>query len=156
LAATSAFEAYMDGDTGLALYRGIVFVAGVGGLLTSFKAQPVPQATAPATGNVAVYQAVNPATGEVEYIGITRNFAARALAHLRLKGIQIQRILGLANLSTSDARSVEQVLIEYYGLGKNGGTLLNKINSISPLNPNYAQSLLRGVQLLRMIGYPGF
>ena len=50
-------------------------------------------------------------------------------------------------------RSVEQALIEIHGLGKNGGTLLNKINSISPNNPIYGQSLQRGYDLLKTIGY---
>jgi hypothetical protein len=34
-------------------------------------------------------------------------------------------------LSRTDARAVEQALIVSYGLGKNGGTLLNRINSIA-------------------------
>lgn len=159
LAGTSAFEAYMDGDTGLALYRGIFFVAGARAILTSSigpTASISSTPTFPNTGSVTIYRSVNPATGEVQYVGITSNYAARAAAHLRLKGINIQKVTGLNNLSPADARAVEQVLIEYYGLGKNGGTLLNKINSISPKNPVYAQSLLRGRQLLQMVGYPGF
>ena len=48
------------------------------------------------------------------------------------------------------------MLIEYHGLGKSGGTLLNKINSIAKTNPVYAQSLRRGRELLKQVGYPGF
>jgi hypothetical protein len=36
-----------------------------------------------------------------------------------------------STLSKIQARSLEQVLIDMYGLGKNGGKLLNKINSIA-------------------------
>jgi len=61
----------------------------------------------------------------------------------------------LTNLSKADARAVEQVLIELHGLGKNGGTLLNKINSIAKTNPCYAASLKRGRELLIKAKYPG-
>lgn len=43
--------------------------------------------------------------------------------------------------SRPDARAVEQVLIEYYGIGSNGGSLINKINSIAQSNPAYAGPL---------------
>ena len=59
----------------------------------------------------------------------------------------------MGGLSRADARAVEQALIETHGLGKNGGTLINKINSISPTNPNYAAQLQRGYELLQKIGY---
>jgi RHS repeat-associated protein len=146
LAGTSAFQAYMEGDYDLALFRGIFFVAGARAMLSSGINIP--------TGDVLVYRSINPSTGEVQYVGITRDFVARAAAHLRQKGIQIEEIGGLRNLTRADARAVEQVLIEYYGLGKNGGTLLNKINSISSTNPIYAQALLRGRALLAAAGYP--
>lgn len=84
-------------------------------------------------------------------MGITNNFARRQAEHLARKGIGIEPLM--KNLSRSDARSVEQALIEIHSLGKNGGTLLNKINSISPKNPVYAKSLKRGYELLKSIGY---
>lgn len=59
----------------------------------------------------------------------------------------------MGDLSHTDARAVEQALIEIHGLGKNGGTLLNRINSISPSNPAYADQLKRGYELLQTIGY---
>ena len=55
-----------------------------------------------------------------------------------------------------DAKAVEQVLIEKYGLWKHGGTLLNRINSIAKDNPVYAEAIKRGKELLRISGYPGF
>ncbi len=59
----------------------------------------------------------------------------------------------MQGLSRADARAVEQALIEIHGLGKNGGTLLNKINSISPTNPAYGSQLQRGYELLKTVGY---
>ena len=47
----------------------------------------------------------------------------------------------------------EQALIEVHGLGKTGGTLLNRINSIAFTNPTYSQQLERGYELLQSIGY---
>jgi filamentous hemagglutinin len=94
--------------------------------------------------------------GTTQYVGITDNIDARSAAHLSQKGIEIDPIPGLQGISRDDARAVEQVLIEYNGLGKNGGSLLNKINSIAVTNPVYANSLTRGVGLLKSVGYPGF
>jgi filamentous hemagglutinin len=136
----------MDGNAGLALYNGILFVAGATAVLS--------QVTQTFAGEgVLVYRSVDPATGRVVYVGITRNLAARAAAHLRSKGIEVEQIGGLENLSRADARAVEQVLIEYYGLGKNGGTLLNKIYSIVSTEPEYAAYLSRGRELLQQAGY---
>ena len=59
----------------------------------------------------------------------------------------------MENLSRSDTCAVEQALIEIHKLGKDGGTLLNKINSIAKSNPQYAAQLERGYELLRSIGY---
>jgi hypothetical protein len=92
------------------------------------------------------------AAGKVEYVGITNNLARRAAEHLSERGFQIEKVLG--NLSRSDAHAVEQVLIHIHGLEKNGGTLLNRINSIARSNPTYAEQVKRGYELLKSIGYP--
>jgi hypothetical protein len=84
-------------------------------------------------------------------VGITDEFAQRRLAHMRERGFDVERVI--VGLSRSDARAVEQALIELHGLGKNGGTLLNKINSIAKTNPAFAQLLQRGYDLLKKIGY---
>ena len=89
--------------------------------------------------------------GATVYVGITNNLARRAAEHLAGKGINIQPLL--QGLTRSDARAVEQALIQINGLGKNGGTLLNKINSISTSNPTYANQLEKGYELLKSIGY---
>ena len=50
-------------------------------------------------------------------------------------------------------RGVEQVLIERFGLGKDGGSLLNKINSISSGNSAYNSAVARGRELLNQVGF---
>lgn len=107
------------------------------------------------TGDVLVYQSLNEA-GETQYVGITNSILRRAREHLMGKGIEIEPIPGLGNLSRQDAKAVEQVLIEVHGLGKNGGTLLNKINAISSRNPGYVAGLRRGTELLERAGYRFF
>ncbi|WP_157232105.1 GIY-YIG nuclease family protein [Hyalangium minutum] len=100
--------------------------------------------------NNSVYRSVSP-QGQVQYVGITNNVARRAVEHLRQNGFDIDKLLG--NLSREDARAVEQALIEIHGLGKNGGTLLNRINSIARTRPDFAALLRRGQELLNSIGY---
>jgi hypothetical protein len=103
-----------------------------------------------ARGSMTVYRSLN-AAGDVQYVGITNNLARRAAEHLRGSGIQIEKLMG--GLSRTDARAVEQALIEVHGLGRNGGTLLNRINSIARSNPAYADQLRRGYELLQTVGY---
>ncbi len=55
--------------------------------------------------------------------------------------------------SRMDARAVEQALIQHHGLEKNGGTLMNKINSISPRNSGFFDYVKMGYDVLRSIGY---
>ena len=92
--------------------------------------------------------------GVTRYIGITNNFIRRAGEHLRTRGWEIKRIPGLSQLSRYDARAVEQVLIEHFGLSRDGGTLLNKINSISSQNSIYQEAIQRGREILDLIGFP--
>ncbi|MGX1929366.1 DUF6443 domain-containing protein [Flagellimonas sp. 2504JD4-2] len=96
--------------------------------------------------------------GKVIYVGITNNFARRAAQHLRGPNkLKIDPIHdSLQSLSRNDARAVEQVLIEYFGLGgKRGqtGQLLNRINSISENNKRYGAALKKGKQLLEAAGF---
>ena len=100
-------------------------------------------------GSNVVYHSVQ--NGVTNYVGITNNLARRSAEHLAHKGISIQPLM--KGLSRADARAVEQALIEIHGLSKNGGTLLNKINSISSKSPIYGQQLQRGYDLLKSIGY---
>lgn len=104
---------------------------------------------------MTVYQSIDEA-GNINYAGIANNLERRAAEQLRQRGMSIDAIPGLSNLSRADARSVEQVLIETHGLGRSGGTLLNRINSVATTNPAYAESLRRGTELFKRVGYPGF
>lgn len=76
--------------------------------------------------------------GKIRYVGITsREPGLRFAEHLESFGtgkelLQYRVIKNANNLTRSEARIMEQNLINRYGLGKNGGMLLNKINSISP------------------------
>ncbi len=99
----------------------------------------------------AVYQAV--VANVPRYYGITNDFARRVGEHLSQKGITIEAIPGLNNLTKIDARGVEQVLIESAGLQSQGGTLINKINSISTNNPIYEEAVKVGSQLLKSVGF---
>ena len=105
------------------------------------------------TGTTAVYQSAN-AEGDVQYVGMTNDLARRASEHAGK--FAIEEIPGLSNLSRSDARAVEQVLIETHGVASDGGMLLNRINSIAATNPSYSAQIQRGIQILRQVGYPGF
>ncbi len=112
------------------------------------------------SGGYSVYQSINQATAEVQYVGLTSNFEARAAAQLAGRNgsgtsMVIKELEGLNGLSLGDARAVEQTLIDSYGLGKNGGSLLNKINSISPTADTqyYLNSLFRGQELLKAAGH---
>jgi hypothetical protein len=98
------------------------------------------------TGTNAVYEGFNE-LGQ-RYVGITNNLSRRFAEHSR-DGITIRGIPGLDQLSRIDARAVEQVLIEHYGFNN----LLNKINSISPLNPIYQIAIIEGQIILETIGY---
>jgi hypothetical protein len=70
--------------------------------------------------------------GTARYVGITDDVARCGSEHLRTKVIEIEQIAGPDDLSRANARAVGQTLINYYSLGNEGRTLLNRINSISP------------------------
>jgi len=81
-----------------------------------------------------VYQGINPTTKAVEYVGITmRNPNIRFGEHVA-NGLNLdfRAVEGAAGLTKIQARIWEQNLILQHGLQKNGGSLLNKINSIAP------------------------
>ena len=59
----------------------------------------------------------------------------------------------IGSLTKADAHGVEQVLIEARGLRKNGGDLLNQINSIAPSRADYEALKARGREILNSIGF---
>lgn len=86
-------------------------------------------------GTNLVYQGFDKA-GVVRYVGITeRNAAVRFGEHLSSGTanslLRYEVVPGATNLSRTGARIWEQTLINKYGLQKNGGLLLNRINSIA-------------------------
>jgi len=87
-------------------------------------------------GTNIVYHGLDDA-GKVRYIGITNRPASIRFAEHLNSGtakslLDYEIIEGAVSLSRIEARIWEQQLINSYGLQKNGGLLLNKINSISP------------------------
>ena len=90
-------------------------------------------------GAHAVYKGID-AAGVARYIGTTeRAPALRFAEHLNSIGtgkelLNYRVMDGATGLSKTSAKVWEQTLINQYGLQKNGGYLLNKINSIAPKN----------------------
>jgi hypothetical protein len=87
-------------------------------------------------GTNVVYQGVDKA-GVVRYVGITERAPALRFAEHLNSGtgkslLQYRVVDGATGLSRTGARVWEQTLINKYGLQKNGGLLLNRINSIAP------------------------
>jgi|GEM_PF-2327164 len=96
------------------------------------------------TGQVAkegtnlVYQGFDKA-GIVRYVGVTKREAAvrfgEHLSSATAKSLlRYEVVPNATNLSRTGGRVWEQNLINQYGLQKNGGLLLNEINSIAPKN----------------------
>jgi hypothetical protein len=124
----------IDFDAGSQLMVGEIAAMGFKGIGAGISAlRGLTQKTA-AEGSYLVYEGIG--KEGVRYIGITsRDIAERAMEHMAdpLKaGLRFVPIKGLENLSKQAARVAEQRLINYYGLQKNGGVLINRINSIAP------------------------
>ena len=111
---------------------GGLFMGGTGSAIRSILARGA--ATTSETGAYSVYQGLD-ASGNIRYAGITsRNPAARFAEHAAAggeRGLLDFRAVS-SGLTKAEARVMEQNLINQWGLQKNGGQLLNKINSISP------------------------
>ncbi len=145
--------------------KGMAITGAAGSALTTTTTTnpPIPRANTPQVevqipvvreqGNISAYRSIDKATDEVQYVGITNNLSRRQLEHWKSKGIKVDEMEGISNLTRSDARAVEQTLIEMHKLEKNGGTLINKINSIAESNPKYHKALVRGSEILQEAGY---
>ena len=81
---------------------------------------------------------------------MTNNLTRRAQEHINSRSMKIREVMG--GLTREQARGVEQVLIEAQGLKRNGGDLVNRINSISPNAENYERLKSEGLRLLREAG----
>lgn len=95
--------------------------------------------------SVTVYRIIK--EGETTYVGTTNNIARRSGQH----GAALEKVAG--GLTRKQTRGVEQALIEDYGLVKNGGSLTNKINSISSSSPIYNEAVTFGRKLLQSMYY---
>lgn len=90
-----------------------------------------------AQGSNVVYHGLD-AAGNIKYVGITsRDPLVRFAEHLAATGtgrelLTYRVVEGATGLSRLSARIIEQTFINQFGLMKNGGQLLNKMNSISP------------------------
>ena len=91
------------------------------------------------SGTQKVYKAA-----DGSYVGITNDIARREGEH----GFLIDEIKGLGELDPYDARAVEQVLIERYGLGN----LKNKKNGIDISREDYEFWKCRGEKILEIMG----
>jgi hypothetical protein len=85
----------------------------------------------------SVYVGVDEITGVVRYVGRTGRdpairFAEHAASGTERAGLTFRVVDGATGLTRMQARAWEQGLINSHGLGKNGGTLFNKINSVAP------------------------
>lgn len=99
-------------------------------------------------GNNTVYLGRD-SEGTVRYVGITeREPNIRISEHLRSQtlraNLKYEVVPDATGLSRINARIIEQNFINQYGLGKTGGQLFNKINSIAPQKWNkYGITILR-------------
>jgi hypothetical protein len=86
-------------------------------------------------GDYSVYQGTDPNMGEVKYVGITERdpqvrFDEHANSGTNRATLDYKPIE--SGLSKTQARVMEQNLINQYGMQKNGGMLYNQRNSIAP------------------------
>lgn len=85
-----------------------------------------------------VYQGFDKTTGEIKYVGITKRNPDNRFKEHKNSGdsdrnnLVYKPMKNATNLSRNDARVIEQAVINNKGLSKNGGQLVNRINSISP------------------------
>jgi RHS repeat-associated protein len=83
-------------------------------------------------------------SGALNYVGITcRDLAVRAAEHITSGDPSRDRLLYDTLHTVPDlftAKGAEQSYIDTYGLAKNGGQLINQINSIAPNNPILSQA----------------
>jgi len=139
---TSGIEKGLAGFDAAASFGGLAIIGAV---------TDVGKAVISAERTQTIYRGVSKA-GETIYIGRTNNFLRRSGEHLRNSGMRIRPVEGLDSVPNSAARGLEQTLIDYFGLSKNGGSLRNQINSIAEQNPNRGQLMDTARQFLTDTG----
>jgi hypothetical protein len=89
-----------------------------------------------------------------EYVGMTNYFERRAKEHSKIR--EIVELPGLSSLDDVDTdliRGIEQTLIEHFRRSRDGGTLSNIRNSISPKNEIYEEAVRSGKEFLESIDF---
>jgi len=122
--------------------------AGVATVTIGAVAVGVGAANAAVGATYSVYRSI---TAGLDYVGITNNLGRRAAEQLRGRKIEIAPLI--SGLTRDQARGIEQVIIEAVGLKKEGGELVNRINSVARDNEKYEKLKEMGQELLREIGY---
>jgi len=144
---------------GFATAASLIGAGGIVKALGKGSKNAVKSATKITTGSNEVYVNINKATGKIDYVGITNNFARRKGEQVA-NGRDITKFLGgnLSSLSRSDAKAVEQALIVRFGgpVGRDGSNtttqLTNIINSVSPNRADYDAIIARGEEILSAAG----
>ena len=145
-AGIGGFMAEMDGNDETSFWDGAwegakmsFITSGIGGIASAaqYSMEKKVSIWEPETAKYSVYQGLDPNTGEVKYVGITkRDPEVRWKEHQNSDspraGLFYKKVDNATGLTKIQARIIEQQLINRYGLMKNGGQLYNKINSISP------------------------
>ena len=107
-------------------------------------------ANAASSFGYTVYRGVSSAG---EYFGITNNPTRRQGEHFRGPH-KLQIAPMISGLTKQQARAIEQVLIDVHGLNKEGGELLNKINSIAASKREEWSALLESPrEMLKSAGH---
>jgi hypothetical protein len=88
-------------------------------------------------GDYSVYEGKDPVSKKVKYVGITERdpnirWDEHGNSGTPRAGLDYDVVEGGTGLSKTQARIMEQNLINQYGMQKNGGQLLNLRNSIAP------------------------
>ena len=100
----------------------------------------------------SIYQGLSFTTGQTVYYGMTSQ-AASIRGHQHGGRFDAVAIPGLQNLSYYQARAAEQYLIMQSGGAGGRSALVDRINSISPLNPNFAPLVRQGREIVNQNGY---
>ena len=138
------YDAVAGNEFGLSVWAGVQAGLGIGAIV----GMAVGGYTGYATFHGhSVY--ISTSDGTVNYVGRTNDIARRTLEHANAgRGIVPQEVA--SKLTLKQARGLEQALINKYKMIKNGGTLLNRINSIATSNPIYNKAVAWGNMYIKL------
>ena len=129
------YDAVVGNEFGTSVWKNVQACFGIGAIVGMIAGGIVGYIAFPGH---SVY--ISKADGTVNYIGRTNNIARRTLEHANAgRGVIPQEIA--KKLTLRQARGLEQALINKYKMIKDGGTLINKINSIATYNPIYSKAV---------------